>query len=79
LTPIVGEDGVTATVATGGASTVRSAVPDCPSLLAVMVACPADTPRTTPEEFTVATLAAEVPHVTAWFETTAPLVKRVVA
>ena len=47
--------GVIVTVATGGGLTVRVAVPDLPSLVAVIVAVPGATPVATPEELTVAT------------------------
>lgn len=47
----------------GGAGTVTVAVPDFPSLVAVMVAVPAATPVTTPAVVTVATAASLDDHV----------------
>jgi hypothetical protein len=47
-------DGVTVTLATGSAATVTVAVPDAPSLVAVIVTVPAETPVTSPELDTVA-------------------------
>lgn len=52
---IVADEGVTVIVRTPGVATVTVALPDCPSLVAVIVAVPADTPVTTPALVTVAT------------------------
>ena len=52
---VSGLAGVIVTVATGGGFTVRVAVPDLPSLVAVIVVVPVATPVATPEELTVAT------------------------
>src|SRR3989442_9142316 len=56
--------GLTVTDATGTTVPVIVAPPDCPSLVAVMVATPAATPLTSPLPFTVATAALLVAHVT---------------
>jgi len=61
--------GATVTVVTtggggGAAVTVIADVPDTPDALAVIVAEPAAMPLTTPFEFTVATPALLVDHVT---------------
>ena len=63
-TVVVLDGGATLTVATGAAVTVTLAVPVFPSLVAVMVALPADTPVTTPVDETVATFVALDVHVT---------------
>src|SRR5436190_24216450 len=47
-----------------GGTTVRAALPVCPSLVAVMVAVPAATPVTSPLALTFATAAFERAHVT---------------
>jgi hypothetical protein len=70
---------VTVTDATGGGGggaivvTVTLAAPDLLSLVAVIVAEPAATPVTTPNDETVATEGAELDHVTARSVTTAPV------
>ena len=56
--------GVTATDATGTTVTVIVAPPDCPSLVAVMVATPTATLLTRPLPFTVAIAELLVAHVT---------------
>ena len=53
-TKTVAVAGATVTVATGGSVTVTVAVPDLPSLVAVMVTVPGATPLTTPVADTVA-------------------------
>jgi len=55
-TLIVAVDGVTVTVRVPDATTFTVAVPTRPSLIAVMVAVPPDTPVTTPVGDTVATV-----------------------
>lgn len=50
----LGAAGVTTTLATGVGVTVTLAVPDFPSMVAVIVTVPAETAVTTPDEFTVA-------------------------
>src|SRR5204862_4523700 len=57
----------------GVAVTVIAAVPSLPSLVAVMVAVPTDTPLTRPLLLTVATVALLVPHVTTFPLNGAPL------
>ena len=69
----------TATVATGAGVTVALAAPDFPSLVAVMVTEPADTPVTRPEDETVATEGAELDQLTRRSESTAPVESFVVA
>lgn len=54
-TMTLGDAGVTSTAATGSGKTVIVAVPVLPSLVAVTVAVPAETPVTTPVWETVAT------------------------
>jgi hypothetical protein len=77
--------GVTVTVATGagggggGAVTVTEAVPDCPSLVAVMVALPAPVAVITPLDVTVATFVFELDQDTDRPVNTLPLASRVVA
>jgi hypothetical protein len=60
--------GATVTVVTTGVTdtlvTVIKDVPDTPELVAVIVAWPPETPATTPDEFTVATLLLLEAHVT---------------
>src|SRR6267378_3175747 len=63
-TEIPGEEGVTATVATGTSETVMTAVPLFPSLVAVIVAGPVARPLTRPVLFTTATVGASLVHVT---------------
>jgi hypothetical protein len=63
-TDIVAVDGLTATLATGSAATVIVAVPDAPSLVAVIVTVPAETPVTTPAVDTVATWVLLLAYVT---------------
>ena len=59
-------DGATVTEATGGSVTVIAAVPDWPSLVAVMVTGPpAATPVTIPVVLTVASAASLVDQTTA--------------
>ena len=67
-------------VATGaGAVTVSVALPDLPSLVAVMSAVPAATAVTRPEALTVATAEFELVHPIAWPVSTLPLESRRVA
>lgn len=66
-------DGESATLPTGTVLTVIDAVPDLPSLVAVMVALPAATAVTVPVDDTVATLALLVVHVTVRPVMMAPL------
>tara|TARA_B100001123_G_C15036697_1_gene917726 strand:+ start:668 stop:880 length:213 start_codon:yes stop_codon:yes gene_type:complete len=47
------------------ATIIKEAVPDLPSLVAVIVTEPADTPLTRPEADTEATVLSEEDHVTA--------------
>lgn len=69
----VAEAGVIMTVTATGACTTTTALADCPSLVAVMVAAPAATPVTSPLAFTVATLGDLLFHATvrpasgSWF------------
>jgi hypothetical protein len=64
----------------GGAGvTVMAAVPDTPSLVAVIVAVPAATPVTTPVELTVATPTALLDHATVRPVSALPLASRSVA
>src|SRR5207249_1009332 len=75
--------GDTVTVATGagggGTVTVTTAWPVRPSLVAVIVAVPADRPVTSPALDTVATPAFDVAHVITRPVNTAPPASRVVA
>jgi hypothetical protein len=64
--------GVTVTDATGAGVTVTVEEPDCPSLVAVIVAVPAATPVTTPAGDTVATALLLVLHAMARPVSTAP-------
>src|SRR2546430_438613 len=64
--------GVTSTVATGTLVTVIDAVPLLPSLVAVIVAEPGATPKTSPELFTVATDVLLLDQLTARPERAAP-------
>jgi hypothetical protein len=66
------EVGVTVTVATGASVTVTTDVPDCDSLVAVMVDVPGRSPDTTPLEETLATRVLLELHVTGRL-TTVPL------
>ena len=75
----VADDGETVTVAAGGAVTVIEAVPDCPSLVAVIVALPGATAVTTPDEETVATELALLDQVTGRPVSTFPFASCVVA
>ena len=59
--------------------TVTEAVPDLPSLVAVIVAVPSATPVTRPLLLTAATEAADVLHVTVRSVRTLPEASRVVA
>ena len=61
------------------ADTVTTAVPDTPSLVAVMVAEPAATPVTTPDAETVAFVASDDVHVTVRPVSVAPPASFVVA
>src|SRR5947207_618883 len=63
-TRMVADGGFTVTDATGTSVTVMAEVPFFPSLVAVMIALPADPPVTRPLELTVATEALLVDHVT---------------
>jgi hypothetical protein len=63
-TEMPGEEGVTATVATGTSETVMTAVPLFPSLVAVIVAEPAALPVTEPVALTLAMAGAFVDHDT---------------
>jgi hypothetical protein len=56
-----------------GAVTVTVAVPDLPSLVAVILALPAPTAETTPVPFTVATAVLPLAHVTERPVSTFPL------
>jgi hypothetical protein len=71
--------GLTATDATGTGTTVAVALPVFPSLVAVIVAVPLDTPVTAPAAETVATAALLVLHVTARPVSTVPFASFVVA
>ena len=64
-TVTLGAGGVTPTVATGRAATVTEDDPDFPSIVAVIVTVPAETPVTTPDEFTVARELLLLAQVTA--------------
>jgi hypothetical protein len=68
--------GVTATLATGTAVTVTLAVPDCPSLVAVIVTDPGATPVTNPALDTVATPTSELAQVTVRPASAAPPASR---
>jgi hypothetical protein len=70
-TVTVAVDGCTTTVATGARLTVTVALPDLPSLVAVMVAVPAATPVTTPLETVAIAVLLDV-HVTVRSVTTVP-------
>jgi hypothetical protein len=63
----------------GAAVTVIAAVPAMPSLVAVIVAEPAATPVTTPEELTVATPVLLLDHATLRPVNVLPLASRSVA
>src|SRR6185436_6411284 len=63
----------------GAACTVTLALPDFPSLVAVITAVPAATPLTLPDEFTVAVLGLLELQVMARPESTLPLASRVTA
>ena len=65
--------GVTATLPTGINVTVTEAVPDLPSLVAVIVAVPAPTAVTVPVDDTVATALLLVVQTTVRPVRTAPL------
>ena len=71
--------GLIVTDATGTWLTVIPAVPVRPSLVAVMVAVPAEPPVTRPFEFTVAMPEALVLHETERPVSTLPAASRVVA
>jgi hypothetical protein len=70
--------GATVTVATGIGFTVTVAVPDFPSLVAVIVAEPGATPVTSPDAVTVAIALLLELQVTTRSTTTAPLTSRTV-
>jgi hypothetical protein len=71
---IVAVDGATVTVATGTGVTETVDDPDFPSLVAVIVAVPCDTPNTAPDAgLTVATSVLLELHVTIRLVTTVPL------
>lgn len=74
-----GLDGVTTILLIGGVVTVTVAVPDCPSLVAVIVAVPGATPVTTPAADTVATDVALLVQVTTRPVRMFPAASRVVA
>jgi hypothetical protein len=65
--------GVTATLATGTGATATVAVPERPSLVAVIVADPGATAVTSPVLDTVATVVPELDHVTVRPSRAAPL------
>jgi len=69
-TEAVGDPNVT--VATGGSVTVATDVPLFPSLVAVIVAVPAPTALSIPDDDTVATFELLVVHVTTRSVTTVP-------
>ena len=64
-TVTLGAAGVIVTAATGTAATVTLDEPDFPSIVAVIVTAPAETPVTTPDEFTVARALLLLDQVTA--------------
>jgi hypothetical protein len=70
---------VTATLATGTGVTVRVALPLLPSLVAVIVALPAETADTRPVEETVATALLSELHTTPRPVSATPLASSVVA
>jgi hypothetical protein len=72
-TTTVGFAGDTVTLPTGAIITVTDAVPDFPSLVAVIVTVPGETPVTTPTDDTVATVLLLDVHVTARSVTTVPI------
>jgi len=76
---IVVVDGATVTVATGTGVTVTIDEPDCPSLVAVTVAVPGTTPKTNPDEVTVATGVLLELHATGRLVTTVPFTSFTVA
>src|SRR5689334_5747156 len=71
--------GATVTVPTGTGVTVSAAVPDFPSLVAVIVTGPGATPVTTPVEDTFAMAVLLDVHVTRRSLATFPLTSRTVA
>jgi hypothetical protein len=71
--------GATVTLPTGIALTVNADVPDCPSLVAVIVAEPTATPVTAPLADTVATAVLLDAHVTIRPVSTPPLASFTVA
>jgi hypothetical protein len=73
------ETGLTATVATGTGTTVTVAVPVLPSLVAVIVTVPTDTPVTAPPADTVAIAVLPELHVTGRPFSTTPFASRVIA
>lgn len=73
LTLMLADGGDTDTLATGGGDTVTIAVPDLPSLVAVMVAVPVATAVTSPLVLTRALAESDVAHVTTRPATACPL------
>lgn len=71
--------GLIVTVATGTAPTVTVAVPLCPSLLAVIVTFPGETPVTTPPDETVAMALSLLDQPTMRPGRTLPVASSVVA
>lgn len=63
----------------GGVGTVTVAVPDFPSLVAVMLAVPAATPVTTPDVVTVAMCVSDDDHATTRPESALPFASSVAA
>jgi hypothetical protein len=72
-------NGATVTLPTGMAATVTPAVPDLPSLVAVIVTDPTATPVTTPVTDTVANAVLLDDHVTVRPVSTMPLASLTVA
>jgi hypothetical protein len=79
MNTVSGLGGVIVTLATGNGFTVSVAVPDFPSLVAVIVADPGATPVATPDELTVAAPVLLEPHVTVRPVSTFPWESFVVA
>jgi hypothetical protein len=76
---IVAEGGLTVTEATGTGVTVMIALPDFPSLVAIIVVTPAATAVTSPADETVATASFPLLHVTTRPERMLLLASKVVA
>src|SRR5579862_6965770 len=72
-TTTLGAAGATLTLATGADMTLTAAVPDLPSLVAVIVTPPGATPVTSPFVETVATVGSLDVHVIARPVTIAPV------